>query len=136
MGDNRTKVSKITDYTNAVIANAAAVSDAIFVGGLELIGFYMPAGWTAADIAFQISNERINPTNFYDLFDRLNYQYKIPVTAGKYVVLDPYAFLGFEHIKVVSCATGAVIAGTTAATVNQGAARAVTLAFRKVFDNE
>ena len=103
----------------AVIANGASVSGALDVRRANLVGFVMPAAWTAAAISLEVSIDEGTPTNWSALQDRLSATYPqiaTPVVNVAYA-LDPVKLQGWNWIRFRS--------GTTAAPVNQGAARTI-----------
>jgi hypothetical protein len=80
-----------------------------------------PAAWTAAAITFQASPDGVT---YYDLwFNDAEYTIAsatVATAAARSIVLDPAVFYGIRYLKLRS--------GTSAAPVNQGAARTITLA--------
>jgi len=108
------------------IANGASLSGAIALGDKVLCAILMPAAWTAAALSFQASDD--NGTTFGDMFDDGGVEISIPTAgavAGQRISVDPSMFAGVDVLKVRS--------GLTAAAVNQGAARVVTLISRKFY---
>jgi hypothetical protein len=103
----------------ATIANGASLSSAVDLGaGAVLAGIQMPASWTTASLAFQVSN------------DGSTYQV-LRVSGAEFTVssgdaaaslsvggLQSY-FYGWRYVKLQS--------GSSSAPVNQGGARSVVL---------
>ncbi|GIQ73197.1 hypothetical protein [Bradyrhizobium sp. RD5-C2] len=106
---------------NAVtIALGASLSGALYVGEKIAVGILMPAaGWDAAALTFLAS---VDGQNFSSVYDSSGNELTVQVAASRYIYLDPTAFVGVNQIKVRS--------GTSAAPVNQTAARALTLVTR------
>lgn len=102
----------------AIIANGAALSAAVDLGADRAHRIVLPAAWTAAALTFQASSDGVG---FADLYDR-DGEVILPaavVAANRTVVLDQAAFYGIRYLKVRS--------GTSAAPVNQAAARNLLL---------
>lgn len=97
------------------IANGAAVSDAVFIGGALVSGVLMPDTWTAAGLTFQGS---VDGTNFYDI-QTSSAELSATAAVDQVIMIDPVNFYGLEWIKVRS--------GTAGTPVNQAAARVLTL---------
>lgn len=112
----------------ATIPNGAAVSNTIYLGDSELIGIVMPSAWTAAALSFLVSVDNVN---FFNMMDGTgNNQVRIVTpTATTYIAIGEEANIKFEHFR------GAMYlqlqSGVSGATVNQGAARALTLVLKK-----
>lgn len=111
------------EYVDVVIANGQAVSAAASLEGKAIVGVITPSAWSAAAISFQFSEDG---TNFRPVYERAG---EVTIPSGsistserRWFVLDPTLFLGAKNAKVVS--------GTNGSTVNQGAARTVTLVVR------
>lgn len=98
------------------IANGANVSDAIDVNGLAVLGFQLPAAWTAAGVSFQASKD--NSTYGILKYEGTEYT-AASLVASDFVTLNPQAFIGVRWLKLVS--------GTSGTGVNQGGARAISL---------
>ena len=103
------------------IANGAAVSPALDLSGWIPVGIVMPAAWTAADIAFLAS---VDDATYVPLYDVYGAQISVKANVSTQIQLDPTVFAGVRFLKLQS--------GLTGATVNQGAARTITLIARKV----
>lgn len=104
----------------ATIANGASLSDAIPVGGELVVGLDLPT-ITSAAISFSVSVD--DGTTYRDLYDSFGSEVSLPASTGaRYVALDWTQFGSVTHVKVRS--------GTSAATVNQGAARSLKLVTR------
>ena len=114
----------IQNTASANIANGAALSAPVCLGGKVLCAIRMPAAWTAADITFQVSYD--NGTTWADLHDDGGTEVKIPTPgAGEVRALDPSIFTSCMFLKVRS--------GVSATPVNQAAARTITLVARNFY---
>jgi hypothetical protein len=109
-------VPNFRDSIQVTIANSASLSEAGKFYGNTLIGILMPAAWTSASLSFQGS---IDGTNFYDLYDSTGTEKTCTAGASRILLFPPQDWFGVEWIKVRS--------GTSAAAVNQGADRVITL---------
>lgn len=107
--------------TDAVIAEGAALSGAINLGGASLAGFQMPADWTAANLTFQGS---ATGETFYNLYDKNGNEVTVIAADDRYIQVDVADFAGIKHLKVRS--------GTSGSAVNQVAARTIVLVLRPV----
>lgn len=95
---------------------------AVHAAGIDLKAgrfhhFTTPAGWSASDITFLVSDDDVTYTDLYDK----NGEVKIPaalVAASRTFVLDLPTFFGIRCVKIRS--------GTGAAPVNQAADRTIT----------
>ncbi len=101
-------------YTTLTIANGQTLSDAADLHGTSLVGFYMPAAWTAANITYKASQDNIT---FADIYDGSGNVKTSTVGASQFIPLDLSNFLGVRYLKLLSSAS-------------QGAARAITLVSR------
>ncbi len=123
MGNSTTTVIPVT------IANGTSVSGAINLEGMEVVGMSTPAAWTAAALSFEATdNPRSGEAAAYGTGTYRQITDDdgggIPqiataqmATADVILVRDTILnkLKGFQHIRLRS--------GTTAAAVNQGAAR-------------
>ena len=103
------------------IANGTALSGAIPIGVDTLVGLWMPAAWTAANITFQVSPD--GGTTWLELLNDAGTAVTLtnPV-GGAFIVMTTapkYAFRGINMMKVRS--------GTSGVPVNQVADRIMTL---------
>lgn len=97
----------------------AALSDAIDLDGVTLVGIQMPSAWDAANLTFQVS---VDGSTFANLYDQAGSEVTVNASAGRYIVVDHLTFLGIRYLKVRS--------GTSAAPVNQTASRVLTVVVR------
>lgn len=108
-------------FLQTIIASGASLSDAIDLGGRQIVSILMPATWTAADITFQVSLDGVT----YYTKKSGGAEYKVSDLLGTNpVALDavdiPYGdFTGFRYLKIRS--------GTAGSPVNQGGARTLTV---------
>lgn len=118
--------------STVTIANGENTSGAAQVGAgtqtryRSLVGLVTPSAWTAAAISFLVSADG---TNYFPLYNSAGTEVTIPSAsiatgAGRAFSLNPQDFAGWRYVKVVS--------GVNGTTVNQGAARVVTLVSREV----
>ena len=98
----------------ATIASGASLSDAVDVGPHTGIAIHMPASWTTATLTFQVSDDG---ATYRDLYDIYGTEYQSQAAASRTILLPPSDFAGFQYLKIRS--------GTSAAAVNQGAARSL-----------
>lgn len=111
------------DSGSVTIANGASVTSTggpvgdgvIDLRKKSLVGIQMPAAWTAANLTFSASMD--GGVTFNDLYDDSGTERTVTAAAGRSITLDPMRFLGCTHLKIRS--------GTSAAAVNQGAARTI-----------
>ena len=109
------------DTADAVIANGASLSPAIDLSGTVIVGFVMPASWTAAVLTFQVSDDNVT---FNDLYNESGTEISLTVAAARFVRLNPAEWAAIRYLKVRS--------GTTGSPVNQGPERTIKLAVRPV----
>lgn len=105
----------IFEKRSATIANGESLSGALDLGGQRLLGLFMPAAWTAADLTFQVSQDG---ATWADLYDETGAEITVDAAASRAIVFsNPALFLGVKHLKIRS--------GTTGAAVAQGAERVI-----------
>lgn len=117
-------------YVETAIANGAALSGVVDLRDQRLVGIVMPAAWTAADITFlgqpveagkRASTSGLEP--FQKVVDDAGVEVKITAPAiSTYIVLRQITQDMLRGLALVQVQSG--IFGTT---VNQGAARKLTL---------
>ncbi len=103
---------------SATILLGESLSDAIDLDAERAHRIALPAAWTASAITFRSSSDG---TSWNDLYTELG-EYTLNssiVGASRTIVLDQAVFYGIRHLKVRS--------GTSAAAVNQAAARTITV---------
>jgi len=103
--------------TAVTISNGTALSPQVNLGNKLLVGFSMPAAWTAAALTFQVSYD--GGTTFQDLYNSGGTEVSFTVAANHFVALDPTLWRGINCIKVRS--------GTGSVPVNQGQDSTLTL---------
>lgn len=112
--------------STAVIANGASLSGAAHIGGpgqgSSLLRIVLPAAWTAANLTFQTSDSATG--TFQDYYAADGTEVTVTAAASRDIGIAPIDFAGVAYVKVRS--------GTSAAAVNQGAARTITLHWGKV----
>jgi hypothetical protein len=105
-----------TATVTATIANGASLSGEIDTAGHSQIGLYMPADWTTANLTFQASN--VSGGTFYNVYDSAGNELVV-TAADDRAIGDIPELAPFRFIKIRS--------GTSAAAVNQGAARVINV---------
>lgn len=119
-------------HNNVVIANGAALSDAVDLWQQTLGGIIMPSAWTAAGLSFQgHDGQGINEagggageppagsSGWKDIYDADGTELVALAAASRFITIAPDAFRPVRWLRVRS--------GTSAAAVNQGAARTLGL---------
>lgn len=120
-------MSILSKTASIAIASGAALSGAVCLGSNVLSAIQMPAAWTAADLTFQVSDDR--GQTWVELLDTAGNPIKVATpAAGARVELDAADFKDALFLKVRS--------GTAAIPVNQAADRALTLISRKYYATE
>lgn len=100
------------------ISSGQSQSSPLKVISETLVGIYMPAVWTAADLGFSASPDG---TAYYPVQD-IGAPLTVTAGAGQYIPLDFTKFVGIAYLKVTSTAGGSP--------VNQAAERVLTPVFR------
>ena len=113
-------MSQITNVS-VTIANGAALSGAVKLGGATLLGIEMPAAWTTAALTFQHS---IDGVTYTDLYDAAGAEIALTVVASHYSTLSILAWQGVIYLKVRS--------GTGGTPVNQGAEHILKLVCKEL----
>ena len=107
--------------TSVTIAASGSLSGAADLTGFTLVSIQMPTTWTAAAITFSGS---LDGSTYGDVYNTAGTEYTIAsasAVASRLIILDPRDFAGVRYLKIRS--------GTSAATVNQAAARTLVLGF-------
>lgn len=113
----------VLDVITATIAAGASLSPEVDFGGKTLVGIWMPANWTAADLTFQASPD--GGASWGELQDGANNAIDLKIAASEFIQIDPTKWRGVRSIKVRS--------GTSGSPVNQTDAMAISLLIRFVF---
>ena len=92
------------------------ISTAIDLGEFTAFGITIPAGWTTANLTFQVSNDNVT---WYDMYDSFGSEYTVTAAASRAILLPVVDFVGFRYLKIRS--------GTSAAGVTQGSERTLYL---------
>ena len=100
------------------IASGTSLSPALGIGAKTLVGIFMPAGWDAANLSFQMSADGSTFGDVHTTAAELTYT----AAAGQYIAVDPALWRGINNLKVRS--------GTSGSTVNQTADRIITLVIK------
>lgn len=101
----------------ATIATGASLSDVVTIpDGFRVDALAIPAGWTTANMTFQVS---IDGTNFYDAYEYGNELLFYPI-AGKATCLGPENSLKISkrYLKVRSGTAATAVAQTTGAAIS------------------
>lgn len=101
---------------SVTIANGQSLSPAFSLGGSMPAAILMPAAWTAAALTMQVS---FDGTTFVDVYDDSGNELSVTTDANRLVLFDNLA-------QLMALGLGAQFklrSGTSAAPVNQGAAR-------------
>ena len=106
---------------SCVILSGQSLSGVCGIGAeYSLIGIDFPAAWTAADITFQISFDKVN---WKELRDDSGTAIQKTVTAGQYREYDSSEFKSAIYLKIRS--------GTVDTPVTQGADRTFSVVCRR-----
>lgn len=114
------------DTASVTIANGTSLSGAVNLGSKILSAIIIPSGWTAAALSFQASDDQ--GQTWKDVYDQGGNEINVAqayVVINRRISIDPGDFGGIDFIKVRS--------GLSAAAVNQGADRVLTLVTRKYY---
>jgi len=116
------KVERRWDTHSAVIANGAAVSTAVVMGGGSLVAILVPSAWTAAALTFEASFD--GGTTWRPVFDdgaaevTISSANMTTLTGGNRAVVAASVLNKLAGLTMFRLVSG--VAGTN---VNQGAAR-------------
>lgn len=105
------------------IDQSTSLSSAVDIKGQIIVGFEMPASWTAADLTFQAARlEAGDEVTYRNLYhsdaDGTDAEVTIGAGSDRFIGVDnPAVFGPVDYVKVRS--------GTAAAAVNQGADRTI-----------
>ena len=93
----------------ATIEAAANLSDAVDLAGADVIRITMPDAWTAAEITFQISDDR--GATFRNLYMEWGIELGAWATAGTSIEASIFLrLLSIDQIKIRSGTSGAPVA--------------------------
>lgn len=104
---------------NAIITSGQTTSNVINVFGTSVLGFYMPAAWTTANLSFLVDDDNVGA--FSAMYDFNVTAISLAVSAGIYVPVVPSMFAGVKYLKLVS-------------SVMQGADRTIKIVLAPVFN--
>jgi hypothetical protein len=116
-----TPLESYTKLFTVTIANGASLSNQATLAEVTAVAIVMPAAWTAANLTFQASHDN---ATFNNLYDEAGNEYTVTASTSRFIKVDPAVFAGIRYIKIRS--------GTSAAAVNQGAARDIVIVARGV----
>ncbi|OGU58301.1 MAG: hypothetical protein A2V66_03680 [Ignavibacteria bacterium RBG_13_36_8] len=112
--------AQIATELTVAMDSAASLSGIIDAGDRTPIAIQIDTAWTAADLTFQTCNDTTGGTNWRNVNFSGLYELQFNVSASGFYLIDPKEAEGFlRYIKVRS--------GTSAAAVNQAAARTIYL---------
>lgn len=109
-------------FLPAAISAGASLSGIVNLGCLTLHGVIVPAGWAAADLTFQASND--GGVTWFEVYTATNQEVDYPNTPGTWIVIDPALWRGINCLRVRS--------GTKASPVAQTAAQVLVLVLQPV----
>ena len=93
----------------ATIAAAASLSDAVELNGSDVIRITMPDAWTAAEITFQVSDDR--GATFRDLYMEWGFELGAWAEAGISIEASIFLrLLSIDQIRIRSGTSGAPVA--------------------------
>lgn len=105
-----TKEAEVTILINE------SLSAAVECGGFDVLRVVMPAGWDAADITFQVSDD--GGTTFRNLYWDWGAEMAIDAAAGRVIELSPFVLLQhIDQIRVRSGTSGVAVSQSTARTL-------------------
>lgn len=107
------------NYVPVTIPVGASISvEPGHVAGLEVVGVYVPADWTAAKITFQEGGgakpDGSGTFAFVDVEDAAGTVLELTATAGRRVQIPPGALSGCENLHIRSGTPSAPVAQLTA----------------------
>jgi hypothetical protein len=103
-----------------VIASGASESSALKLVSETIVGIYMPASWTTADLSFRASQDGVNFSDVFEFGALLSVQ----AGTGQYVPVDFSKLIGVAYLKIKSQLNGSA--------VNQAAERVLAPVFRAI----
>ena len=89
----------------ATIAASGTTSAAVDIGGTTLLGIQLPAAFTGTAISFQAATSLGGV--YQTVIDGSGTTLSKTVAQGRYLILDPSEFAGFQFLKIVSGSTEA-----------------------------
>lgn len=98
----------------AAIAAAGTISAEVDLGAQVLAGIYVPSGWTAATISFQVSFDSVN---WFEMFTYAGAAVSLAAAASIYLAVDPTQWKGVRALKVRSGSSASPTTQTNAVTV-------------------
>lgn len=108
-----------TETYTATILSGASISTTLPLQMRQVVGIQMPAAWTAAGLSFTASADG---STFSTLVDPYGVEIVLTVAASQFILIPPDSLGGMVALRLRS--------GTSAAAVNQGADRAITVVAR------
>lgn len=105
---------------DAVIPNGAAASSSIQLNGATLVGVFVPATWTTANLGVEVSRDGSTWAPAYDAAGELITF--VVAAGGTYIALPAGAFNGIEYVRFTSHNAGTP--------VNQGGNRTIVAVLR------
>lgn len=120
--DGQLKVAhggSLSTVTVTLSTGATGLSDAVDIGGMQLMGVMMSTAWTAANLTFQASNSSAG--TFADVYDDAGTEVTVTAAASRAIAID------FASLKLAPWRYLKVRSGTTALPVAQVGAKTLTL---------
>lgn len=114
------------EYITLTIASGAALTEELNTLGAVPVAIKTPGTWTAANLTFL--GCEVTGGTYCDVYDDAGTEYNVAANTARWIILNPAAFASFQFIKIRS--------GTTGTPVNQGGARSVIVALRKLHRGE
>lgn len=108
---------------DVVISSGTAVSSSLQIQHTDIVGFYMPSAWDAAEMGFQVSDDG---TNWFGVSDSAGNLLSIPVAASEFITLPDSYIQGNKFCRLRSQAAG------TGAATNQTADRTIRVVKRQL----
>lgn len=102
-------------YVDAVIPLNGSLSGAVDLSAGVLVGVYMPAAWTAADLSFLACSIPGGP--YLNVFDEFGVERKVAAAASRYIPLAASDWIGVENLQIRSGISGAAVAQAAARTL-------------------
>lgn len=106
-----------TQEVEVTILSGAAVSDPIGFGWWSMMVIHMPAGWTAADLGFQVAPHGFPPQDWRTLNDETGARIEITGVIAAESFIAPANMAPANSLRLWSQSAGAP--------VNQGADRVI-----------
>ena len=87
------------DGIEIILADGETETTAAVLHGTTLAGFYIPSGFSGANIEFQSSH---NGVDFFVVYGATGSDETRPAAASRYIFINPQCFYGCRYLKLVS----------------------------------